>query len=127
MQPAGWDAIIRLLSKASPSQRETMRAEALLGSLGRTGSPHLGPVLPWDPLCLFPGRLWGMIRVRQPDHQHYGRCGLGGGLVVSAALRDTVVRRVAARHSLALEMRFALLSVLAQAEGLGHLLTHPQS
>lgn len=105
-----------------------MRAEALLGSLGRTGCPHLGRVLPWDPLrLLFPGTLWGMIRARQPDHQHYGCCRLGGGLVVSAALRYTVVRGVAARHSLALEMRFALLSVLAQAEGLGHLLTHPQS
>lgn len=28
--------------------------------------------------------------------------------------------RVGARHRLALEMRFALLSVLTQAEGLGH-------
>lgn len=71
-----------------------------------------------------------MIRARQPVPQPTTDVAGGWGARRDAAPRYMVAGgggEMASRRTLTLEMRFALLSVLAQAEGLGHLLTHPQS
>ena len=117
MQPASWDVVIW-----PPEQGQLLLWET---ELRLCGAPWAGLAAPDCPdLALGPlpwegaRRLWGMIKVQtvRPDAPSVFRAGRGPWSA-SAAPRQW---GGGSQTQPTLEMRFALLSVLAQAEGLGH-------